>query len=306
MILQSFSLEQRLHLAVSQLEQQSLADKLWQILQQQQFVGRLSAPTVFQLCQQLQLTRAQLALNLLPIAACYATVPISQFRVGAVAIGESGTFYFGANQEFNQVAIQQTIHAEQSAISHAWLAGESRLSEIAVNYTPCGHCRQFMNELNSAENLLIHLPHSQNNLLHSYLPDAFGPQNLDLKSRLFDPYDNQLNTTQEVFFRDDPVFALAFNAANISYSPYSHSYCGIGIQTDDGQLFKGQYIENAAFNPSLPALQSALNFVYLSAKSNEQIKRVVMVERVGRLQQKASAEQLLSTLSTLKLEYYAV
>ena len=62
-------------------------------------------------------------------------------------IGESGDFYFGANQEFQGSSMAQTIHAEQSAISHAWLRNESRITDIVVNYTPCGHCRQFMNEL---------------------------------------------------------------------------------------------------------------------------------------------------------------
>ena len=45
----------------------------------------------------------------------------------------------------------QTIHAEQSAISHAWLRNEPRITDIVVNYTPCGHCRQFMNELYQAQ-----------------------------------------------------------------------------------------------------------------------------------------------------------
>lgn len=54
--------------------------------------------------------------------------------------------------------MQQTVHAEQSAISHAWLRGETSLRAITVNYTPCGHCRQFMNELNSGLALRIHLP----------------------------------------------------------------------------------------------------------------------------------------------------
>ena len=55
----------------------------------------------------------------------------------------------------------QTIHAEQSAISHAWLRNEPRITDIVVNYTPCGHCRQFMNELYQAQDLKNHLPHSQ-------------------------------------------------------------------------------------------------------------------------------------------------
>lgn len=60
--------------------------------------------------------------------------------------------------EFLGATMQQTVHAEQSAISHAWLRGEKALRAITVNYTPCGHCRQFMNELNSGLELRINLP----------------------------------------------------------------------------------------------------------------------------------------------------
>lgn len=38
--------------------------------------------------------------------------------------------------EFLGATMQQTVHAEQSAISHAWLRGEKALSAITVNYTP--------------------------------------------------------------------------------------------------------------------------------------------------------------------------
>lgn len=34
------------------------------------------------------------------------------------------TWYFGGNMEFLGATMQQTVHAEQSAISHAWLRGE--------------------------------------------------------------------------------------------------------------------------------------------------------------------------------------
>ena len=74
----------------------------------------------------------------------------------------------------------QLLPVAACEISHAWLRGEKRISDMVVNYTPCGHCRQFMNELHQAENIAIHLPHSQHNPLHSYLPDAFGPKNLDI------------------------------------------------------------------------------------------------------------------------------
>ena len=161
----------KIHHALSQIDNALLAQDIWLILQEQKFVGFLPHFAIQHLCNKHQITPQQLSLQLLPIAACYATTPISHFNVGAIVIGVSGSFYFGANQEFCQTDIQQTIHAEQSAISHAWMRGEKQITDISVNYTPCGHCRQFMNELNSAEELQIHLPHRQNNPLHQYLPN---------------------------------------------------------------------------------------------------------------------------------------
>ena len=61
---------------------------------------------------------------MLPLAAACAVTPVSRFNVGAVAHGLSGNLYFGANMEFCHVPLQQTVHAEQSAITHAWLRGE--------------------------------------------------------------------------------------------------------------------------------------------------------------------------------------
>lgn len=50
---------------------------------------------------------------------------LSHFNVGAIARGVSGRWYFGGNMEFLGATMQQTVHAEQSAISHAWLRGET-------------------------------------------------------------------------------------------------------------------------------------------------------------------------------------
>ena len=96
-----------------------------------------------------------LAFALLPLAAACSLTPISHFHVGAIARGQSGNLYFGANMEFSGAPLQQTVHAEQCAVTHAWLRGEPALASVTVNYTPCGHCRQFMNELNSGGELRI-------------------------------------------------------------------------------------------------------------------------------------------------------
>lgn len=267
-------------------------------LSNQQWQGRLSAQAVSELCLQFNLTPIQLALNCIQLAACYALTPVSHFNVGAIAIGNSGTFYFGANQEFAGVSMQQTVHAEQSAVSHAWIAGETGVSDVVVNYTPCGHCRQFMNEMNSANILKIHLPHSQDNLLHSYLPDDFGPHDLNIDKHLFD-IQNQGELEQ-----GDELQKSAIRAMNLSYAPYSLAYSGIALQAGE-QVFYGRYAENAAFNPSFLPLQCALNFYRLSG-CDKPINRIVMCEKKAVLSHYEMAKMLAKAYLNMEIEYLVV
>lgn len=290
-------IQSKLHLV----EPLSLAEDIFQILQQQRFAGRLSVCDVERLTEKYQLTAQSLGLKLLPIASCYSYAPISKFYVGAVVIAKSGNFYFGANLEFTATNIQQTVHAEQSAISHTWMNNEKGITDVIVNYTLCGHCRQFMNELNSASELYIHLPHSQHNSLHQYLPDAFGPKDLNITHLLLDEHNNQLNYQSE-----DKLVQQALLAANMSHSPYSHSYVGVGLQTKSGEIFRGSYAENAAFNPSLPALQIALNCLLLSGGKFDDIARVVMLEKVSNLSYRKMAEELLESIGIANLEYICI
>lgn len=205
------------------------------------------------------------ALSLLPEAAANAVVPISNFYVGAVAIDADGHFYLGANQEDKRAVMAQTVHAEQSAIAHAWSRGAKRLTHVVVNYTPCGHCRQFMNELRGCEDLHIHLPHSRNNRLHQYLPDGFGPSDLNMSERLLDKQNHDLHfITNDDAVAQSALVQSALQAARESYAPYSKAYAGVALQTRGGEIFVGRYAENAAYNPSLPPLQSALNLLRLS------------------------------------------
>ncbi|STV14639.1 cytidine deaminase [Klebsiella pneumoniae] len=150
------------------------------------FPALLEADQVATLQHATGLDEDALAFALLPLAAACARPDLSHFNVGAIARGVSGRWYFGGNMEFLGATMQQTVHAEQSAISHAWLRGETSLRAITVNYTPCGHCRQFMNELNSGLALRIHLPGREAHALEHYLPDAFGPKDLEIKTLLMD------------------------------------------------------------------------------------------------------------------------
>ncbi|MBR0573783.1 MULTISPECIES: cytidine deaminase [Pasteurellaceae] len=286
---------------LSQKENNAVISAVVTHLSYQHFKGQLSAVQVTELCQQFQLSTIELALQCLPIASCYGLTPISNFNVGAVAIGISGTFYFGANQEYSNVAIAQTVHAEQSAISHAWHSNEKSITDIVVNYTPCGHCRQFLNELNVASNLKIHLPHSQNNLLHSYLPDSFGPKDLEISELLFDHQDHQFSLTV-----NEPVTQAALQALNQSHAPYSQAYCGIALALENGEIVTGRYVENAAFNPSFPPLQSALNYRRLNSLSEVNIQKIIMVEKAAGLSHKQATESLAKAYLDMDIEYISI
>lgn len=272
-----------------------------EVLKTQNYQAQIKPEIVQKLCQEFNLSKIDLALNCLEIASCYGLTPISNFNVGAVAIGESGTFYFGANQEYADVAMAQTVHAEQSAISHALHSNENAITDIVVNYTPCGHCRQFMNELNCAENLQIHLPHSQHNHLQDYLPDAFGPKDLEVTELVFD-IENQ-NLTLE---NNDPVVQAGLNALNHSHAPYSQAFSGVALLLENGEIITGRYIENAAFNPSFPPLQSALNYLRLSGLNEVKVERVVLVEKKAGLSHRQVTESLARTYLGLNVEYFLI
>ncbi|WP_413732394.1 cytidine deaminase [Sodalis sp. RH20] len=293
-------------------------------LDQADFNGWLSAAQAASLMRAGGMDEDALCFALLPLAAACALAPVSRFNVGAVARGVSGNLYFGANMEFIGAPLQQTVHAEQSAINHAWLRGEKRLRGISVNYTPCGHCRQFMNELNSGTDLMIYLPDRSPATLGHYLPDAFGPRDLAIHTLLMDGVDHQYGmmapngrgaravkspgARADTLYAaaqgadpvqaasgqpaagspgkgaegvNDPLAQQALQAANQSHAPYSQAHSAVALQTADGRIFAGRYAENAAFNPSLPPLQSALILLNMAGADCATLQRAVLLEREG-------------------------
>ncbi|ARD40790.1 cytidine deaminase [Edwardsiella ictaluri] len=247
------------------------------------------------------LDRQALSFALLPLAAACALTPISHFQVGAIVHGASGNLYFGANMEFSGAPLQQTIHAEQCAITHAWLRGETALTSITVNCTPCGHCRQFMNELNSGTSLPIHLPGRHTATLGDYLPDAFGPRDLQIKTLLLDPTHHGLMLDNAA---GDPLQQAALDAANASHAPYSQAYSGVAVETPRA-VYAGRYAENAAFNPSLPPLQAALILLNMSGDNVNAIRRAALVEsRQAPLSQYAATRATLQALGCNDLQHH--
>ncbi len=206
--------------------------------------------------------------QLIGLASEFSVAPISGFQVGAVAYGKSGKVYLGTNMEFNGVPLHATLHAEQSALINAWMHGEPAIRSLHTVEPPCGHCRQFLQELHRASDLTLLVQGAARNLAE-LLPEPFaqnrskGQGLLDSPSRpLVGIHKDKNNHVQR-----------AINAASRSYCPYSQSPEGFLIETINGQFFAGRTAESIAFNPTVPAVVAALNQMNLSAQRKVSISR---------------------------------
>ncbi|TOP66373.1 cytidine deaminase [Vibrio parahaemolyticus] len=269
---------------------EALSKQLAPIVLADDFDATLSAQQFEQLLSATSLSDKELRVALLPFAAAYSYAPISEFYVGAIVRGLSGRLYFGANMEFFGVQLGQTVHAEQSAISHAWMKGEHGVKDITINFSPCGHCRQFMNELSTTKELKVQLPERDEKSLHEYLPEAFGPADLGIESGLMAEVKHQFVCDDE-----DALIQQAVEAMNMSHAPYTNNLSGLALELANGRVFKGAYAENAAFNPSLPPLQVALIQVLLAGETFDSIKAAALVEN-----SKGKISHLADTQSTLE------
>ena len=117
-------------------------------------------------------------------------IPYSHFSVGAALLTESGEIYTGCNIE--NAAYTPSVCAERTAFFKAVSEGHTSFSAIAVTggmdrkaedfCTPCGVCRQVMNEFCDPETFLVISAVSPDKYrvytLKELLPYGFGPDNL--------------------------------------------------------------------------------------------------------------------------------
>ncbi len=79
---------------------------------------------------------------------------------------------------------------------------------------------------------------------------------------------------------NDALAQRALTALNtVSYSPYTHSQSAVALRLVDGSVFCGTYLESAAYNPSLPPVQSAMVQLVAAGRAYEDIAEGVLVER---------------------------
>ena len=200
-------------------------------------------------------------------AAAHARPPVSDYHVGAAALGESGQVYLGVNLEFPEMPLNQSVHAEQFAIVNSLLHNEPALKALAVTAAPCGHCRQFMCELTGSEALRLLVGAEEDHSLHELLPHNFGPEELQGPDPqlVFQPIRNGLEWTAaaarvvaDLGPADRALAEAALAHAERAYAPYSQCPAGVALRARGGLVAAGGSIESAAFNPSMLPLQSAL------------------------------------------------
>jgi cytidine deaminase len=120
-------------------------------------------------------------------AAGHAYAPYSGFPVGSAALTASGEVIAGANIE--NASIGLTNCAERVALQQAAYLGHREVVAIAVSApraagtTPCGACRQVMNEFKPEKGdmyvILDYFDHQAVITLAGLLPRSFGPRDLE-------------------------------------------------------------------------------------------------------------------------------
>lgn len=274
---------------------------LWSIISAPGFRGVITAQQVNDLASTIGESVDDLLLQLVPFAQCYAIPPVSDYPVGVIAQGQTGAAYFGANMEYSGTALSFTVHGEQSATTNAWLNGEQGLTAIAIRAAPCGYCRQFLYEITTAATLQVLLTGKSPELLTDLLPDAFGPSDLGVTAALMSPENHGMKLDPP---STDPLARAALAAANASYAPYTNDYAGVAIATANGATYTGRYAENAAFNPSMSPLESALTMWSFGGNTNDAIKKAVLVQPQSLADQAAVTADVLATVSPAQLQVY--
>jgi cytidine deaminase len=134
----------------------------------------------------MDLEQATVLMDYARAATASAYVPYSEFPVGAAVQTESGAIFTGANIE--NASFPLTCCAERTAVYAAVIAGHTVITAVAVTapkvvtVTPCGGCRQVLNEFKPADGeMAVVLDGLDLTIitLSDLLPRAFGPKDLE-------------------------------------------------------------------------------------------------------------------------------
>ncbi|KAL3627031.1 hypothetical protein CASFOL_028394 [Castilleja foliolosa] len=282
--------------------------------------------------------------HLVPSAQSLARPPISNYHVGAVGLGSDGRVFVGVNLEFPGLPLHHSVHAEQFLLTNLAIHRCPRLLSLAVSAAPCGHCRQFLQELRYSSSLQILVTDEDNRVhqnldrverheinspnfkpLSAFLPNPFGPHDLlDQETPLLlEHHDNGLdllpqnddlhidsahenwgnhpiNGNRRNYERSENLLReSALEAANKAHAPYSGCPSGVALMDCEGNVYKGSYVESAAYNPSLGPAQAALvAYVAGGGGGYDRIVGAALVEKEGsKVRQEDTVRLLLRAIS---------
>lgn len=267
-------------------------------------------------------------------------VPISNFAVAAAGLCADGRIFVGVNLEFPGLPLHHSVHAEQFLITNLSLYPQSRLENVVVSAYPCGHCRQFLQEIRGAPNIQILVlqndggndkldqingcPDDDGNAsfkpLSYFLPHRFGPDDLLDKDvpLILETQENSLVLgTDEInengnlcngfsALKERELVSAALEAANRSHAPYSRCPSGVALIDDQGQIYKGSYMESAAYNPSIGPAQAAV-IAYVAAGRGggyDKIVGAVLVEKEGAVVKQEDTVRLFFNTVSPKCDFH--
>ncbi|GJR08830.1 cytidine deaminase 1-like protein [Tanacetum coccineum] len=227
----------------------------------------------------------------------------------ACRLSFDGRVFFGANIEFPGLPLHHSIHAEQFLITNMSLhGGGPKVLYMAVSAAPCGHCRQFLQELRDVSSTMIMITNDNEGYrpIKDILPHPFGPFDLlaqdmplvleEHKNDIFfnDECENLGNLSNgylESAKKNDGA------AARGSHAPYdtenfgnlSNGYLELakkndGLLKSEAVLAAGAWVSRttAEYNPSMMPVQAALvAYMVGGGGGYDRIVAAVLVEKEG-------------------------
>ncbi|KAF3328369.1 cytidine deaminase 1-like protein [Carex littledalei] len=263
--------------------------------------------------------------SLVPAAMRHAQVPISRFPVGAVGLGSSGRIYIGVNLEYPGLPLHHSVHAEQFLLCNAAAHGETWIRSIAVSHMPCGHCRQFLQEVRDSSDIRVLVtsdgPDAVYRPLSVLLPRPFGPPDLLHKDvpLLLDSHNNDLGEFEKVLEGsvgscngevedsqlEKKLREEAERAARGSHAPYSGCPAGFSVADSEGGVYAGSYFESAAYNPSLGPIQAAMIAKVIGSSVTDIVAAALVERENGLVSHEGTARAFLAAVvPSAKLHVY--
>ena len=191
---------------------------------------------------------------------------------------DTGCFYLGFNYETPAAWIGFSVHGEQ-CVTHNVLVHRAIPSVLVVSQTPCGHCRQFLNQFAWIRTLAIHIialngTFSIDDLLpHSFSPAHLPPITLTLPTVVRDTI--TLRGTAEPLRPLIPRLMERLKDCRVDNLPF-HAAAAL-VRGD--RLFVGLLIESCAHNPTFHPVNGAVTQLRLADHALAPVDGLIFIER---------------------------